>query len=167
MKKQFLLLGAILFGVSALAQQAPTNTAPGGSGPSGQNSAQYWSRAGNNNFPVGNTNNIFGTLWNSPIYTVTNGVNRTKLNGNVNYNVNGFTQGRDGYLLLGKDGPLLSGDGNIYTDKGAFSLLHLNGVGSQVQELGYRSWMQTSITFTGNRDLSYFNSLQSSFSACK
>lgn len=81
MKKQFLFWGAILFAGSTSAQQAPTNTAPAGAGPSGQNSQQFWSRAGNSNFPGTNTNNIFGSLWNSPIYTVTNGVNRTVLMG--------------------------------------------------------------------------------------
>jgi hypothetical protein len=41
-----------------------------------------WYRGGNNNTgPAGNAN-IFGTLWNSPIYTQTAGTNRTKLSGN-------------------------------------------------------------------------------------
>ncbi len=30
-------------------------------------------------------------MWNSPIYTVTNGENRTKLNGTISYTINGFT----------------------------------------------------------------------------
>ena len=59
-------------------------------------------------------------------------------------------------MLIGNDGPLLTGAGNIYTAKGAFSLLHINGPGSGLQEYGYRPWMQTGITLTGNRDLSYF-----------
>lgn len=169
MKKQFLLFGAILSGVSAFAQQAPTNTAPAGAGPSGQNSAQYWSRAGNNNFPVGNTNNIFGTLWNSPIYTQTFGVNRTKLNGSFTtsanqYDIDGYTTfgntnttvNTSGYMLLGPNGtfqtePTL----NIYNNKGAYSLLHLNGT-APIQQNGYRPWMKTGITFTDNQDMSYF-----------
>ncbi len=101
-----------------------------------------------------NSNNAYlGTVQNGWVNFRTNNTNRTKLNGDISYNVNGYTQARNGYLLLGNDGPLLTGDGNIYTAKGAYSLLHLNGVGTQVQELGNRSWMQTGITFTGNRDL--------------
>jgi hypothetical protein len=168
MKKQFLLLGAILFGVSALAQQAPTNTAPSGAGPSGQNSAQYWSRAGNNNFPVGNTNNIFGTLWNSPIYTKTSDVLRMKLNGAftnnaTQYDIDGYsvwgntatTVNTTGYLLLGPNAPFQTTTSQtIYNDKGAYSLLHLNG-SDLIQQNGYRPWMKTGITFTDNQDLSY------------
>ncbi|MBI3240325.1 MAG: hypothetical protein HYZ43_16020, partial [Flavobacteriia bacterium] len=78
MKKYNLLLGIILSGVSAFAQQVPTTTDPAGA-PSGRNSDQFWSRAGNTN--VNGTNNTFGTLWNSPIYTQTNGVTRTTLMG--------------------------------------------------------------------------------------
>lgn len=79
MKKYILLWGALLSGVCAFAQQIPTNTAPGGVGPSGQNNVQFWSRAGN--AQTLGTNNIFGTLWNSPIYTQTNGLQRMVLMG--------------------------------------------------------------------------------------
>lgn len=79
MKKHILLWGALLSGVSAFAQQTPTNTDPGGAGPSGRNNQQFWSRSGNTDF-IG-TNNIFGTLWNSPIYTQTNGLQRMVLMG--------------------------------------------------------------------------------------
>jgi len=44
----------------------------------------------------------------------------------------------------------------LYSQKGAFSQLHINGEGSNYQEYGYRPWMKTGITLTGNRDLSYF-----------
>lgn len=169
MKKQFLLFGAILFGVSVFAQQAPTNTAPAGAGPSGQNNQQFWSRAGNSNFPGTNTNNIFGTLWNSPIYTVTNGFNRTKLNGSFTtsanqYDIDGYTTfgntnatvNTSGYMLLGPNGTFQTQPGlSIYNDKGAYSLLHLNGT-APIQQNGYRPWMKTGITFTDNQDMSYF-----------
>lgn len=58
--------------------QPPTNNNPAGN-PSGYSSQQYWSRAGNNS--LNGTNNIFGTLYNSPIYTITNNTLRMKLDG--------------------------------------------------------------------------------------
>ncbi len=127
-------------------------------------SVQYqdWYKGGNTGLP-GSTANIFGTFFNSPIYTYTNSTKRMKLNGfftpGSQYPINGYTGlqtvNTSGYMLLGNDGPSLATGLSIYDTKGAFSLLHLNGPGTQVQELGYRSWMQTGITFTGNSDLSY------------
>ncbi len=61
------------------AQQAPTNTSPG-TATNGTTSNQFWSRAGNTD--INGTNNIFGTLWNSPIYFSTNNTNRMALMGN-------------------------------------------------------------------------------------
>jgi hypothetical protein len=113
-----------------------------------------WYRGGNGNSgPAGNAN-IFGTKWNSPIYTITDNQYRMKLNGTVNYPVNGFAGQRDGYLLLGAT----SNDNYSNANRGAASLLHLNGVyNSNFQpERGYRPWMQTGITMTDNDDLSYF-----------
>ncbi|MBL0329375.1 MAG: tail fiber domain-containing protein [Bacteroidetes bacterium] len=114
-----------------------------------------WRRGGN--FLAGSAPpaaNIFGTMWNSPIYTKTFAILREKLNGTVAYNVNGFVAARDGYMLLGPDAPV--GGGTLYNSKGAFSLLHLNGTTTLAAiELGYRPWMKTGITFTENSDLMY------------
>lgn len=160
--KQYILalVAGFIIGTPVLAQQPPTSI-----GASDPNNTLYWSRTGNN--PFLSQNNIFGTLWNSPIYTRSNSANRMKLNGNfgatgvtAQYALNGYgwTQNvnTSGYLLIGQDVPLQTNFQSIYTSKGAFSLLHLNGSGTQVQELGYRPWMQTGITLTGNNDLSYF-----------
>ena len=118
--------------------------------------AAAWYRGGNQ--PIGTVPtgaNIFGTLWNSPIYTQTNAINRTKLNGTFSYMVNGSMQPRDGYMFIG---PNAVGSSNlnsfIYQDRGAFSLLHLNGTGV-IQEFGFRSWMKTGITLTDNTDMAY------------
>lgn len=74
-----------------------------------------------------------------------------KLNGNLNYSIDGYNGNRNGNLLLG-----WQNTGTLYnTNRGAYSLLHLNGEGTTLQEGGYRSWMKTGITFTGNNDLSY------------
>lgn len=100
--------------------------------------------------------NVFGTLWNSPIYTYTNSLARMKLNGSLSYAVNGFNQPRNGYLLLGNT----VGPNAAYMNSanlGAFSMLHLAGQdGFLVQEGGHRPWMKTGITFTDNNDMSYF-----------
>jgi hypothetical protein len=86
MKQTFILFLTFLNVGVFFSQQNPTNTSPGGAIPSGQTSNQYWSRAGNT--ATFGTNNIFGTLWDSPIYTQTNGRNHMKLNGSVIYAVN-------------------------------------------------------------------------------
>ena len=148
------------FGSLAYSQQNPTPnpaTDPTTGLPAPQKGQYAWFRGGN--LGAGNpagTNNIFGTLWNSPIYTVTNGVNRMKLNGSLPYVVNTYPGVRDGYLLLGYSGtfaaPLFNG-----ATSGAYSQLHLNGFdGTFVPTGGYRPWMKTGITLTDNNDLSYF-----------
>jgi len=84
-----------------------------------------------------------------------------KLNATVSYPVNGYNTtdlGRDGYLLLGRQ---LGGAEDLYTPNtlGAYSLLHLNGPNTlinQMPRLGYRPWMKTGITITDNADLAYF-----------
>ena len=145
MKNKFKLLSLLLIANGVYAQQNPTNTNPGGAA-SGMQSQQYWSRAGNNN--NNGANNIFGTLWNSPIYTVTNGVNRMKLNGSLNYSIDGYNIARSGYLLLGSGVAPSTGLFNN-ANLGAYSQLHLTGRnGTFVQTGGHRPWMQTGITFT-------------------
>jgi hypothetical protein len=153
MKTKFLLFASLIH-FQFFAQQVPTVNSPGGAGPSGQDNAQFWSRAGNSQ--AAGINNIFGTKWNSPIHTITSDLNRMKLNGIVSYPVNGFGGQRDGYLLLGYSQNYAA---SLFTGatSGAYSQLHLNGPnGSFVQNGGYRPWMQTGVTFTDNDDLSYF-----------
>lgn len=160
MKKSFLL--SLLFLMTIGITKAQMNPMVGNSN---TNNNQAWSRAGNDQ---GQGGNLFGTRYNSPIYFVTGGGladnRRMKLNGSFigigQYPINGYGAAAGvnttGYLLLGRNNNTMVGNLNVYTEMGAFSLLHLNGPGSQVQEYGYRPWMQTGITFTGNRDLSYF-----------
>ncbi|MBX7094804.1 MAG: hypothetical protein K1X56_08790 [Flavobacteriales bacterium] len=141
--------------------QTPVIGTPPANNPNAQAGAA-WYRGGNNNtVPLGN--NIFGTLWNSPIYTFTANTPRSKLNGNLvgaQYLINGFgtIQGvnTSGYMLLGND--LGITPNNFYNQKGAFSMLHLNGNTNNpgfIQEQGYRTWMRTGITFTDNQDRAY------------
>lgn len=149
----------IMFGL--ISQQDPTANDGGG-----RNNQNYWSREGNTD--NSGSNNIFGTRFNSPVYTITENKMRMKLNGTFTgnqYTINGYGFGNtnttintSGYLLLGNNGPTQTG-GQLYQTKGAFSLLHLNGPDNSptgfVQEYGFRPWMKTGITFTGNNDLMY------------
>lgn len=149
MKRQilFLLMMSMIF--HGFAQNPNGN--PGNS--------RDWRRGGNLAAPPGQggTNNIFGTFFNSPIYTYTNSLPRMKLNGATTSDINGYTNNdTEGFLLLGNDATSFGGP-NLYTDLGAYSLLHLNGsTGNDLQEYGYRPWMRTGVTFTDNSDLSYF-----------
>lgn len=158
MKKIKILAIATLLSGLSYAQTFPIGAPPAPFTLPNQ-AASAWYRGGN--FPVGATpptSNIFGTAtsFNASIHTITNGVLRTKLNGSFTYNVNGFVAARDGYLWLGPDAPVAGGPGTYYNNKGAFSLLHLNGTTSALAiELGYRPWMKTGITFTENSDLMY------------
>lgn len=146
---------AIQFAIADInGQQIPTGPAIPVSSTPPVLQQHAWYRGGNFPGAAGGIKNVFGTMWNSPIYTQTFGVNRTKLNGTVSYNINGFVAARDGYMLLGPDAPV--GGGTLYNTKGAFSLLHLNGTTTLAAiELGYRPWMKTGITFTENSDLMY------------
>ncbi|MCC7332956.1 MAG: hypothetical protein IT232_10145 [Flavobacteriales bacterium] len=127
-----LLLGSFIY-----AQQAPTGGAGGGA---------FWRKGGNT---IGGGNpNIFGTFWNSPIYTYSNGVNRMIVNGDrtatIGAVLGGFNVPTNGYVGIGPNTL------NLWSTKGPFSLLHLNGgsVPGPVQDLGYRPWMQTGVSFT-------------------
>jgi len=147
--------------ISLLSNLSYSQTFPVGNPPAPftlPNQAQSaWYRGGN--FPIGAsppTSNVFGTMFNAAIHTKTNSILRMKLNGTVAYNINGFVAARDGYMLLGPDAPVAGGPGTYYNNKGAFSLLHLNGTTTALSiELGYRPWMKTGITFTENSDLIY------------
>jgi hypothetical protein len=115
-------------------------------------SSPNWLLAGNTNVVA---TSFLGSINNESLRIRTNNQLRMKLNPTINYQVNGLLPGaRNGFLLLGQDVPSMNTGINIYNaGSGAFSLLHLNGTGSAVQELGYRNWMQTGISFTENRDL--------------
>ena len=146
-KRKYLIFGLILCSNQLLAQQNPTNTSPGGAGPSGQNNQQYWSRAGNNS--NGGFNNIFGTLWNSPIWLQTNGLNRVQFFSNQGLAptwVDPLPFGGGMAINLDPSNPI----------RNPLSLLHIGehlqgnlAIGGGPQG-GYRSWMKVG-TFYGQR----------------
>jgi hypothetical protein len=87
------------------------------------------------------------------IYTITNGATRSRLNGNVNYTVNGFNTQHNGYMLLGTQS---AGNNPLYNGtRGPYSQLHIAGLNGGATQSGYRPWMRTGITFTSNNDISY------------
>jgi len=69
-------MGMFLIGSLIYAQQNSTGNSA---------ASKDWYRGGNiaANAGLGGTNNIFGTMWNSPIYTYTAGMNRVLVNGNL------------------------------------------------------------------------------------
>jgi hypothetical protein len=150
MKRLFILIFVGLYAYNLTAQQAPTGTAPANN--TTAQALAAWYRGGN--IQNGSSNNIFGTLWDSPIYTQTDGALRMKLNGTTaNYTVNGIpgiaaTNSKAGFLLVGPN------FGGIYTLRGAYSRFHVTG--TNPTQFGYRPWMETGVTFTDNDDLSYF-----------
>lgn len=100
MKKISLLFCASLFTVNYLAQQNPTGSGNTTLPPSVPNSSFSWYRGGN--FPGGaaGTNNIFGTMWNSPVYHYTTNKQRMVVNGDRVVGINGFNgQVTDGLLV--------------------------------------------------------------------
>lgn len=119
--------------------------------------AQNWRVGGNTNAQLGGNPPNLGTTQNTPLNFITNGVNRMHINQNRNAAIGGVFGGfnviTNGYVGIGPN------TGNIWTNKGPFSLLHLNGgqVGAfgGVQEFGFRPWMQTGISFTAFNDFAY------------
>lgn len=101
MKKRFLLIASLLAlsNEALIAQQNPTPyTTPFANTPAQAvtTANAAWYRGGNNNTgPAGNAN-IFGTLWNSPIYTQTAGITRMVLRG-------GGTGNNAGRMKLGNN----------------------------------------------------------------
>ncbi len=150
MKQEIItILGIVLLSNNLSAQQDPTITAPAGAALNGSNSSEYWSRAGNTNAPGANINNIFGTLWDSPIYVRTNGLNRVQFFSN------------QGSLAPTWVAPLPAGGGMaINLDpsnpiRNPLSLLHIGEHLQSGTQGGYRSWMQVG-TFIGHRSDQFY-----------
>jgi hypothetical protein len=151
MKKIILLLSYCLLNLITKGQQDPTNNSPSAPGASGTNSSSFWSRVGNAGTGANNSNNIFGTLWDSPIYTYTSGLPRTKLNGNLTTTVNSVTKSFAGYFGISPFGFFNSSINTPY------SMLHLDGPNNvpQFGGGGWRQWMNTGTFMRENSDAMY------------
>lgn len=150
MKRQLIIAaGLFLLNNHLKAQQLPTNNAPAGAALNGSNSSEFWSRAGNTNAPGANINNIFGTLWDSPIYLRTNGLNRVQFFSNQGSAAQAWVTplpyGGGMGINLDPSNPILN----------PLSLLHIGENLQTGTQGGYRSWMQVG-TFIGHRSDQFY-----------
>lgn len=107
-----------------------------------------WYRGGNFQGGDGGNKNIFGTMWNSPIYTVTDGITRTRLNGTLTTPINGVNQNVDGYFGIGRN--------NFFNNNSPWSMLHLEGDNNTFFLFGqWRKWMNTGLFMRENSDAMY------------
>ena len=83
MKGKIAIGAFIMLSTTLIAQQNPTGSPVPNGYTTPQQAASAWYRGGNLPVNTAGSNNIFGTMWNSPIYTKTDAVNRTKLNGKI------------------------------------------------------------------------------------
>lgn len=107
----------------------------------------FWNRGGN--LQINNSSNIFGTFWNSGIYTYTASVCRTRLNGNQISNINGVNQNVTGYFGIGLN--------NYFATQTPMAMLHLEGPNNtaSMDGLGWRAWMRTGTFMKENSDAMY------------
>ena len=127
------ITSVIVFASASIMAQTPTGNPPtpypAFNPPTTQNVANSsWYRGGNFNTGPAGGNNIFGTMWNSPIFHQTAGINRMQMNGTVSNIVNGGANlSKDGFIGIGTPTGFYNGNAG---GKGPFSLLHLNGINS-------------------------------------
>ncbi|MBK8226784.1 MAG: tail fiber domain-containing protein [Flavobacteriales bacterium] len=89
-----------------------------------------------------------------PIEWYTNAIRRMYLQQDLSYQIGSFPgQDKFGHLLLSPDVDVFFS--NLTYARGPFTLLHLAAATDNAQEVSYRPWMNTGITFTGNADHGY------------
>ncbi|MGQ0827310.1 MAG: hypothetical protein ACT4ON_02825 [Bacteroidota bacterium] len=154
MKRKTIILIAgccLIISFYASAQQNPTGTSNSTITPwDPSNSSFAWFRGGNLPGGGGGTNNIFGTGagFNSPIYTVTNGAQRTRLNGNLTTVINTFNVNTSGFFGISPNG--------FFATNSPASMLHLAGNNNTPFGAGgYRSWMRTGLFINKNTNSMY------------
>ena len=146
MKIKYMFMLPVIAGMlQTHAQQGPTKNNPVSPLLNGTNAGNFWSRAGNT--LLGGTNNIFGTMWNSPIYTVTNGINRTRLNGNLITPIFGVNQNVSGYFGISPQG--------FFANNSPWAMLHLDGPNNTPFLGDWRRWMRTGVYMRENSDAMY------------
>ncbi|HEX8515912.1 MAG TPA: tail fiber domain-containing protein [Bacteroidia bacterium] len=132
------------------AQQPATGTPVGAFAPSVGNTTRAWLRGGNTATGSGLNDNIFGTAFNSPIYTITNGSHRMRVNGNLTTTVNLVT----GHNVGGFVG---IAPGGYFAANTPAAMLHLYGPNNTTFGIGggWRRWMQTGMLVNENSDAIY------------
>lgn len=144
-KNKILLAGFLISSCVVNAQTPPQGTPPAPN--TNARAAAAWYRGGNT---ATTPNNIFGTAagFNSPIYTVTNGTTRTRLNGNFTTTINGVAQNVSGFFGIAPNG--------FFNTNSPWSMLHLDGGdNSGFGGAGWRLWMRTGVFMKENSDAMY------------
>ncbi len=140
----FLYLAFMASTFSVFSQTSPTGNNVPNTQPTATLARSAWYRGGNT-FPGAGTSNtpnganIFGTGWNSPIYTETDNLIRTRLNGTLNTGLNGVL-GHDvsGYFGIAPNG--------YFATNTPWSMLHLDGDNNTPYSgNGWRKWMKTGV----------------------
>ena len=143
----FVLAIFLSINYDGLSQQLPTGTPPANN--TNAQASAGWYRGGN--ALINGGNNVFGTLWNSPIYTRTNGITRTRLNGTLtnNYLGTGFLHDVSGHFGIGLNG--------YFNTETPLTMLHLEGPSNVPQFTGgqFRAWMRTGMFARENSDAMY------------
>ena len=157
--KYNLVIACIVLSISKLlAQQIPTGTSLPPFAPTTPTSTIPWLRGGNINAGSGATDNIFGTAFNSPIYTITDNTIRTRLNGTFTATgttaqpaINGVgfpTINTSGYFGIGPNG--------YFATQSPWAMLHLEGPNStSFSGNGWRQWMKTGVFIKEESDAMY------------
>jgi hypothetical protein len=128
----------LMFSQTLVAQQNPTGSPVPSGFTTAQQAASAWYRGGNLPINIAGSNNIFGTAWNSPIYTMTNSIVRTRLNGTLTNNYNGFNHDVSGHFGIGLN--------NYFATETPLTMLHLEGNNNTTFQFGqYRGWMRTGL----------------------
>jgi hypothetical protein len=146
MKNKF-YLGLIAISFNSIAQQGPTGSGTGVIPATPNNMTKAWFRGGNNFAGAGANDNIFGTKWNSPIYTQTAGQTRTRLNGNLIALIFGVNQNVSGFFGIDPNG--------FFDNNSPKSLLHLHTSNAPAFTTGWRRWMKTGMFVEENTDGMY------------
>lgn len=149
--KYKLLITFAVFSISYTnAQQNPTGVSSGTFPPTIVNTTKPWLRGGNLPAIGGGVDNLFGTGWNSPIYTITNGKHRMRVSGDLTTTVNGVTgQNISGFIGIAP--------GGYFANNAPAVMLHLYGPNNTTYGIGggWRQWMSTGMFVNENSDALY------------
>jgi hypothetical protein len=107
-----------------------------------------WQKGGNTTFPPGSPSTL-GTNYNAPLGFLTNGVQRTRLNGAQTFLINSVPQNVSGYFGISPS--------SYFANNSPISMLHLYGPDNSGFGIGggWRKWMSTGMFVNENSDAMY------------
>ena len=118
-----------------------------------------WYRGGNLQGGTAGGANIFGTMWNSPIFTKTNGFTRTRLNGDLTTVISGVNQNVSGYMGLSYN----PGGASFFDNNSPWAMLHIDGPNNTNYTGDWRKWMRTGTFMRENSDAMYVGMKEEGF----